>query len=740
MLANICWDSLYVTWGTKPNACDMTNKFGEVLTKFSFDQWNKFWSDFTPPDDGIYYFAINARDKDATTGEIGFDEVGLAEVQSCAGKNPVKGSTFAPSKIIDRSEEPDKATNYDKANVTHQYCLHDTIMLTYQEGNYASNFDYYGMTYQFWKKRSDQDWKIEDTFFKPVPGDTLCHITNRTNYHVMNVLVTDTHTWYKIVATCQLDGREHHADSLLVNGTHSVPWCEDWEGVGPIQNPNSPMPAQNSGEISGKVPSFAFCPTCWAGYPQFTPANPSPNPANLHSLTTPIRNPPPGPPAPPQLSPDAGYSGPTLVMSAAMASTVNRKVLVMPALRLYKGRGYRVSFRWTDNRTSTQNPWGNVNQDLDSLYLVAVKGNQSGKVIDSFPRSKMVPNSLQRDIQSNILENGNGKYRTYWVDYAPSDTGTYYFGIVVVPGAANAGAYRFLMDYFCVDTLTIDDCNEQPKFRDPLRVRVAPDGKTWLPGDTEIVPSGVQWCVGNRLNLELDFGIGPDNAWKYGWKMYWQRTTNAFPPQTWTTIDSTNGINFVLTNKFQDYRLILANSCKTKFDTIGPFKIGPFRGAESCVIGTRETFLNEQFGFSAVLPQCWDVYPQCRVKILDDNGVGNEFYQKSKLDKNYLDMDFISPATGTCPMPTVQTAVPPGYGTVKDTVYRFSFWYKDNGISVPIDSIVAGFSYSRPTDVYQFRLVNKVNNDVVKNSRTNKWRYYTTEVSTPADSAIHFQD
>lgn len=737
--SNICWDSLYVTWGTKPNPCDMTNKFGDQLTKFSFDQWNKFWSDFTPPDDGLYYFAINVRDKDATTGEIGFDEVGLAEVQSCADKNPVKGTTFAPSRIIDRSEEPSVATNYDKANVTHQYCIHDTIMLTYQEANYNSNFDYYGMTYQFWKKRSDQDWKVEDTFFRPVLGDTLCHITNRSNYHVMNVLVTDTHTWYKIVATCQLDGREHHADSLLVNGTHSVPWCEDWEGVGPIQNPNSPMPAQNSGEISGRVPSFAFCPTCWAGFPQFSPTNPAPNPQNLHSLTTPIRNPPPGPPAPPQLSPDAGYSGPTLVMSSTLPATVNRKVLVMPALRLYKGRGYRVSFRWSDNRTANQSPWGNVNQDLDSLYLVAVKGNESGKLIDSFPRSKMVPNSLQRDIQSNILENGNGKYRTYWVDYTPNDTGTYYFGIVVVPGAANAGAYRFLMDYFCVDTLTVDDCNEQPKFRDPLRIRVAPDGKTWLPGDTEIVPSGVQWCVGNRLNLELDFGISPDNAWKYGWKHYWQRTTQEFAPKTWTTIDSTNGINFVLTNKFQDYRLILANSCKTKFDTIGPFKIGPFRGVESCLIGTRETFLNEQFGFNAVLPQCWDVYPQCRVKILDDNGVGNEFYQKSKLDKNYLDMDFISPATGTCPMPTVQTAVPPGYGTVKDTVYRFSFWYQDNGISVPIDSIVAGFSYSRPTDVYQFRLVNRVNNDVVKNSKTNKWRYYTTEVSTPADTAIHFK-
>lgn len=748
--ANICWDSLYVTWGTKPTPCDMTNKFGEQLTKFSFDQYNKFWSDFTPPDDGIYYFAINLRESSPTTGEVGFDEIGLKEVESCAGKDPVKGSTFAPSRIIDRSEEPSAANTYDKSNVTHQYCLHDTIMLSYQEANYNSNFDYHGMTYQFWKKRSDIDWKVEDTFFRPVPSDTLCHITNRSNYHVMNVLVTDTHTWYKIVATCQYDGKTYHSDSLLVNGTHSVPYCEDWEGVGNIQNQQSPMPAQNSGEISGRVPSFAYCPTCWGAFPQFTPTNPQPNPQNLHSLTLPIRNPPPGPPAPPQLSPDAGYNGNNVVMTSALASTTNRKVLVMPAVRLYKGRGYRISMRWTDNRTSTQNPWGSVNQDLDSLYLTAVKGNESGKVIDSFPRSKMVPNSLHLNLQSNILENGPAKYRTYWVDYTPNDTGTYFFGIVIVPGPLNNGAYRFVMDYFCIDTIPIDDCNEIPKFRDPLRVRVNPDGKTWLPGDTEISPTGVQWCVGNRVNLELDFGLGADNAWKYGWKHYWQRTTTDYtlppangnpnhPSVIWTTIDSTNGINYLLTNKFQDYRLILANSCKTRFDTVGPFKVRAFRGTESCVVGLRETFLNEQFNFAAVLPQCWDVYPQCRVKILDDAGVGNEFRQKSKVDKNYLDMDFISPATGTCPMPTVQTFVPPGYGVTGGVTYRFSFWYKDNGISVPIDSIVAGYSFLRPTDVYQVRLLNRVNNDVVRNSRTNKWRYYTTEVTPAVDTAIHFK-
>lgn len=741
--SNICWDSLYVTWGQNSDPCMVTNKFGEKLTRFSFDQYNRFWSDFSPTDDGIYYFAVNLRENSPTTGEVGFDDFNVKEVQSCEGKNVAKGRAFAPSKIIDRSEEPSKATTYDKDKVTHQYCLHDTIMLTYEEGVYSQAFDYHGMTYQFWKKRSDKDWKIEDTFFKPVVGDTLCHITNRSDYHVMNVLVTDTHTWYKIVATCQYDGKQFHSDSLLINGTHSLPYCEDWEGPGRINHNPSPMPQKNSQEIVGKVPSFAACPTCWAAFPQSPLANPQENNVSLHTTTLPFLNLIGGVPQIPQLEPDNGWNGNNVVINGHTSSTLGRKVLVMPAMRLYKGRGYRVSFRWTDNRRIYQSPWGNANQDLDSLYLVVTKGNQSGKVIDSFPKSKMVQNSLYKNIQSNILEAGSNKFRTFWADYTPTDTGTYYFGIVVVAGPANGNPYRFYMDYFCVDTMAIDDCNEQPKFVDPLRVRVAPDGKIWSPGDTSILIPGVQWCVGNDVNLELDFGFGPNPAWKYGWKMYWQRTTNEFNPRTWTTIDSSNGISYKLSYKFQDFRLVLSNSCKTKGDTIGPFHVLPGGNVvNSCGIGRRETFLNAQFNYSAVLPQCWDVYPPCRVTIQDDGGPGgsgNEFHQRAKLHKNYLDMDFISNSDPSCPMRTYCTAVPPGYGVTGGVTYRFSFWYKDNGISVPVDSIVAGFSYSRPTDMYQFRLLNKVNNDIVRNSKTNKWRYYTTEVTPPVDTALHFK-
>jgi hypothetical protein len=740
--ANLCWDSLYVTWGNTANACDITNQFGDKLTKFSFDQYNKFWADFIPQDDGIYYFGINLRDKDATVGQVDFDDVCIKEVESCKGKSPVNGRTFAPSKLIDRSEEPSVALTYDKSNVTHQYCIHDTIMLTYNENNYANNFDYYGMSYQFFKKREDADWKINDTFFRPVPGDTLCHVTNRSDYHVMNVVVTDTHTWYKIVATCDLDGKEFHSDSLLVNGTHAVPFCESWEAPGQINNMPSAMPQKNSGEITGQVPSFAFCPTCWASYPQtptFAPGN-----LSLYTVTLPFRNIPLGT-AIPQLEPDQGWLGNDVVINSDInAPVLTRKVLVMPALRLYKGRGYRVSFRWADNRKQTAiapPPYGLLNQDLDSLYLIAVKGNQSGKTIDSFPSYKMITGSLKKDLQSNILESGSNKYRTYWVDFMPTDTGTYYFGIVVVAGSANGNPYRFQMDYFCVDTLYNDvNCNDSVKFAVPLRLRASPGGLVWSPGDSIFTGDISQWCVGARVNIELDFGNGSSNGWNYGNRMYWQRNTKAFPPYNWTTIDSfipgisnTNFISYTLTYNFQNFRLILANKCMTKFDTIGTFN-----GQGPTKIPWAENF-EPRVGLSAgTIPNCWDVYSNCRVEV---KSLPNEFGMGAQSGFQYLNMDYATPASANCPLPGKQTAVPPGFGVVGGQTHRFSFWYKDNGISLPIDSIVAGWSYIRSTDLIQQRLPNLAFSppDVVKNSLTNKWRYYTTEVTPLVDTTIHYK-
>lgn len=765
--SNLCWDSLYVTWGNKPTPCDMTNKFGEQITKFSFDGYVKFWSDFIPQDDGIYYFAINLREQSQTTGEVGFDEIGLKEIEPCGGKIVTGGKRLEVigGKTIDRFEDPmKKQGTYDKEDVAHAYCIDDIVGITFPELEYANGFDYYGMTYQFYKRRSDADWKVEDTFFKPIPSNDFCHINNRTNYHAMNVLVTDTHTWYKIVATCQFDGKEYHTDSLLINGTHSVPYCEDWESVGTISQqmpPVSACPAGNTGQIIGRSPEwniptrtpttvptnesgFSFCPTCWSAFPQppSTPTGPPPAPNaadfSFCSASLPLRNPPPGPPAIPQVDPESGYKGPTVVMNTdcRAANITRRKVLVMPAMRLYKGRGYRVSYRWTDNRKPQQSPWGNITQDLDSIYLVVTKHAISRKTVDSFNKNKMVPGSLYRNVQTNVLESGTNRYRTFWADYSPNDTGTYYFGFVVVPRDGNP--YRFVMDYFCVDTIPIDDCNAPgPKFVDPLRVRVAPDGKTWSPGDTSIGIPGVQWCVGNGVNLEFDFGQGPDNNWKHGWKYYWQKTTNEFAPRTWTTIDSSNNISYVLTNKYQDYRLILSNSCKTKFDTIGPFGVRAYRGLTSCVVGSRETFLNESFGFNPAFPQCWDYYPTTCNRATVKNGL-NEFGLGAKLDDNYIDMDFIS-ASGPCPLVPKITVVPPGYSATGGTTYRFSFWYRDNGISMPVDSIVAGYSLSRPTEAIQVRLINRVLGDVVKNSQSNKWRYYTTEVTPTVDTGLHFK-
>jgi PKD domain/Secretion system C-terminal sorting domain len=610
------------------------------------------------------------------------------------------------------------------------------------------------MSYKFYKKREDKDWKVNDTFFRedtfylgkkkiaPFTDSVYtydknnCHMYNRNNYHVKNVLVTDTHTWYKIVGTCQFDGKEYHSDSLLVNGTHSLPYCEDWESVGNINNPASSMPQTNSGEIVGKVPSFAFCPTCWASFNQNSTTNPTPANTSLYSVTLQFRNIPQT--TPPQLDVESGWQGLNVVMNSDITAPVlTRKVLVTPAVRLYKGRGYRLSFRWADNRRISQSPWGSINQDLDSLYVMAVKGNQSGKIVDSFNKTKIIPGSLKKDLQSNYIETGTFRYRTYWIDYMPNDTGTYYFGIAVVAGPLNGAAYRFQMDYFCIDTLSVStDCNDIPKFKDPLRLRISPDGKVWNPGDSIISPPGQQWCVGNTADIEIDFGFGPSDGWKYGWKMYWQKNTKR-PPllANWTSIDSfvigsrnTNRITYPFTYKFQDYRLVLSNSCNTFFDTIGPFRVLPAGGD----MPWRENFDL----YPGSMPPCWDVYPSCRAGV-KSGPTPNEFNQKAKSPQQYVDMDFITPASANCPMPTSQTVVPPGFGVTGGLTHRFSFWYKDNGISLPIDSIRAGWSYQRATDFAPNVLVNKINNQIVKNSKTNKWRYYTAEFIPPTDTTIH---
>lgn len=728
---NLCWDSLYATWGTKPYGCDIVNKFGDNLMKFNHGEWSKFWADFIPTDTGIYYFGINFRDKDLSTGELVIDDVCLKLVDSCQGNNPVKGATFAPSKIIQRPG--DGSGNYDKTKVTHQYCLHDTIMLTYNPNNYNTNFDYFGMKYQFYKKKKDIDWKVNDTFFKPlekavVPTDPWdCNVRNRTDYHVVNVLVTDTDTYYKIVATCDFDKKVYHSDSLLVNGTHSLPYCDDWEGVGLISNkPKSDLPNKNSDPILGVVPSFASCPKCWASYPQPpTPSNPL-NKEPFYSVTLPFGNLPTT--AAPQLFPDGGYIGDDVVINGQVQPTtgpyLRRKLLVFPAVRLYKGRGYRISFRWTDNRKAGGSPYGDaVTQDFDSLYLTVSKGNQSGKTMDSFPYTKKI-GLLKKDIKSNYLESGTAKYQTFWVDYQPVDTGTYFFAIVGVANAGtattNSNPYRFMMDYFCIDTIPIDDCSEKPRFTDPLRIKISPDAKTWpwtIPGQ--------QWCVGAIVNIELDFGLTPVNEWKYGYKMIWERTTDNI---NWTKYaDSTNGISYVITSKYQNFRLRLVNACG--IDTI----IGPFNvTAPNGILCWTENFEN-----SVVMgmPQCWDVTPYER-RVFVNNQV-NIYGHGARSFPNYLRHDYATSAAVT-PSYTSMTHVPPGFG-LKPGTYRFSFWYKDNGISQAYDSLKVGWSYIRANPTVTNGLINTVVGDYVRNSKENKWRYYSAELVAPLDTTYHIK-
>lgn len=751
---NICWDSLYVTWGRKATVCDINNIFGDTLTKFSFDQFAKFWADFFPPEDGIYYFAINYREaNDPNKDNIVFDDVCIKEVQSCAGKNPVKGATFAPSRIVDRIEEPFAANSYDKDRVTHQYCIWDTIMLTYNETNYATNFDYYGMTYQFYRMRYDEDWKINDYYYSPVPKDNNCHITNKSDYHVMNILVTDTNTFYKIVATCRYDGKEYHSDSLVINGTHSVPYCEDWEGVGDISS-NNPLVAAlfpvngigNCAQIIGQVPGFSFCPTCWAVYPQ--PVPPAPNAADISmcSCSLPFRNQPGGTPAPPQLDPDQGWQGKNVLVTTdnrAMATTKN--VVVFPAVRLYKGRSYRVTFRWADNRKDLGAPnYGADANRLDSLYLTWAKGNQMGKSMANFTKANMI-GTPELALKSNLKESGSPKYRTFWKDFTPTDTGTYYFGVVIVPGTTSmSAAYRFQMDYFCIDTITLDTgCGSQPKFEDPLMVRISPDAKTWLPGDTSVSP-GIQWCVGTTMNIELSTGVNAKNSWNYGWKMQWER--NIVDPVTgnpavWNVVSTSNSYSWVLRYKYENYRLRITNYCGTKDTIIGPFNIFPGGlGAAKCGGATAWT---EDFEPPAsFFPACWDGYstPNCPwARAAVSNTMTRSYNAKS--GDWYLSMDNES-AFPTCgALQPQMVVVPPGRAVSAGVTYRFSFWYRDNGRSQTWDSLRMGWSLVRPTSAWPAAntLINRVNGDIVKNFRGDDWRYYTTEFTPTMDTVYHFK-
>lgn len=744
---NLCWDSLYMTWGYTFDPCENTNKFGDILTNFKLGQWNKYWADFIPQDNGIYYLCINYRESTAfpPANNITFDDVCLKVVDSCQkAKTVSKGRTFAPSKIIQRSEEPDKAPLYDKANVTHQYCLWDTIMLTYQESVYDNaDFDYFGMKYQIWKKREDADWKVTDTFFKPYLGDkNICHIPNRTDYQTANVLVNDTNTWYKIVATCAFDNKDYSADSLLVNGTHSVPWCEDWEDAEQQgnQDPNvtSQMPprAGNSAQIIGSVPSFSACPTCWGAFPQLAPPAPNPGDISLCAVTLPYRNFIGAAPQNPQLWPDNGFVGNTVVATTdSRAMSTAREMVVFPAVRLYKGRGYRITVRWTDNRTSlgssAPNFNGNATQRMDTMALIFAKGNRALESMNNFVRTNRVGRP-EINSQSNIIEVGGAKYRTFWRDFTPTDTATYSFALELIAGGANGGSYRFYMDYFCIDTMALDTgCGSTPKFENPLVVRASPNGMTWRPGDSKLQGTPYDWCVGNRINMELSHEIGANTSWSAGWKIYWERNQNQASPN-WVTIDSGNHYSYVISNKFQMHRIRITNACGLNPIYIGPIDSGSLPGS----IPWREGFDPES---NTTFPACWTFFNRCRIQEIE---IPNTFGQSARSYQRYLELDYLkSGNTAACPSQTNLAAIPPAFLLTPASTYRFSFWYRDNGISQPTDSLRVGWSLDRTSSAFPQanRLVNRVNNDIMRDFKTRKWSYYTTQFTPPIDTAYHFK-
>lgn len=89
--ANICWDSMYVTWGRSNRKDSMTNRFGRVLTKFSFDEFVRFQEDFTAPTTGIYYFGIVVKDVDVNRGsDMIFDDFQLKPITACNLASDIK--------------------------------------------------------------------------------------------------------------------------------------------------------------------------------------------------------------------------------------------------------------------------------------------------------------------------------------------------------------------------------------------------------------------------------------------------------------------------------------------------------------------------------------------------------------------------------------------------------------------------------------------------------------------------
>ena len=768
--AQFGWDSMYCVAGSINSACDLTEKIGHVNVNFRFDQWNRHHADFTPCSTDVYYFGIVYRETQATRGDMAFDDVCVKEVKRCDDNTPRNGSAFAPSKIIDR---PEQKMDYEKYEVTHQYCIGDTIMITYEPSIFGAQtaagtnqFDYSGMVYQFYRKRMDPDFNITDSVFTKMNDNSLfgepnplalnqyrIHI-NKRDWLTTNVVATDTNTYYKIVGTCLFDGKEYHSDSLLVNGTHSLPYCEDWSGV-TVNNDQKPHFTTNEIEVQGG--RFSPCPTCWGSYGlngsrPFFSGNFSPwiNGGNFVPGGGPL----------PLLGPypeiidgqmtdyKGGLVSGVINRDATLSiPDTNFKVLIFPAVRLHKKKHYLVSFQWADNTaksfdastTSVSNPQmirknSRDNSNTDSVFLMAVKGAQAIENPVNFTRAQRV-SDVVRNISSVVNQVGKARYQYLSWIYSPPDTGTYSLAIAMKVGRQLDGEFhRVILDDFCIDTIPeslkepdefiADPCADSPVFKSPLYLNVIPDG---VPYPFTNAPPSEKWCNGE----DIAFALGIDHKllkdipiWKKGWRMQWEYTDNPNMLNWYPTSlgDTLNFIKIRLTTKYRNYRLRMYNDCG-KGQIVGPLNVFPSGGN----LPLQENFdIRQTSGFNV---PCWTSFSTNinRLNIRDNDP--NDFLRRPLSKKNSVEFDW-KPTTPGNARPNEFTLKTPAINLKKDSTYRISFWYQDNGYSNTIDSLRIGWTYNANSfDINgPNRLVNILTgNNIVRDFQNGFYKYYTAE-------------
>ena len=747
--ANICWDSMYVVWGRNNAKDSMTNRFGRTLYKFSYDDYIRYWADFVAPGDGIFYFGIVVKENDATKGEFTFDDFQLKEMAPCELAPDIKkGRAFTP-KTRDVMGKRDQVGNQS-------YCIGDTIVVTYDDNTYrdqytlpmgtAPYFDYSGLTYKLWWAKRDSDYHLIDTIkltvyntagtnslssyqlngnvvyvvdsvawgsdytirdtlktkFTPYRFDGLCHVTNISDYQAVNIIATDTNTYYKFIATCTANGKTYESDSVLVNGTKALPWCTKWEEVGIVPPPEKPIKKPNG---LGGWNSHETCPTCWLGLPS----------ASWISRLK-INAPPPV-----QFLPQS-LTGQKFVYHTKGAV---RRHLITPPCRLHKGRGYRFSFNWTDN-----NDLQNIRSNGDSLYVAL--GRTANMFLtnpadgyfttplytqDRFARASYVRLNYSSNPYVLQTNSPDEKYQQFWFDYTPTDTATYYFAVYSYGITGTNGAIT-MYDGFCIDTMPMAKCSDTAIME---RIVINPGNK-----EVPFATSDDRWCSGTIISMEMrDPQSGTSKTWKIGYRLQWEYSSDSF---NWSDSpnDTINYKEFPLTNARKMWRLRVTNPCgvitySSVIDIQTPGAVLPWR----------EDFESGSGPDYGSLPRCWLALPSTHIwSMANFHRHGGESKKDGCGHSRYLAMSRVHPNPVITVNPTTFTAIAPGFYLEKDSTYRFSFWYKDNGVSNPWDVLQAMWGMTPLT----------VTNNLIPsvNSLMNKeYRYYSAEY-TATVSADHY--